>query len=213
MNQIAKYVTPGMVEKMLGLPGGAIDSFAFLVMQEMAKGVEVERIAKELQVDESELDLLADSVTGGPNGLKHDLWKAGVVTIRSINLANQHVMGQGWDALEAMAVNRLAQAVQDSGERLSLKDAASIAQLANKAVRRGNGEGPRNPGLMTRPPSGGGEEMTLNIQGGNLGSIRLSLSARVQSQLEQPRTVDAVPVERRMLTIEEIRNVKSERDS
>lgn len=207
MNQIAKYVTPGLVEKALGLPGGAIDSFAFLVMQEMAKGVEPQAIAKELQVDESELDLLADSVTGGPGGLQHELWKGGVVTIRSINLANQQVMGQGWDALEAMAVNRLAQVVQDSGERLSIKDAAAIAQMANKAVRRGQGEGQRGASLLTRPPSGGGDEMTLNIQGGNIGSIRLSLSARVQAQLEQPRVINAQPTERRMLTIDEIRNV------
>jgi hypothetical protein len=54
--------------------------------------------------------------------------------------------------------------------------------------------------------------MAFEVQGGNLGSIRMSLSTRVQAQLEQPRVIDAEPkqADRRMLTIEEIRNVKPE---
>lgn len=213
MNQLAKYVTPGLVEKSVGLPAGAIDSFAWLLMNEMAKGVTPQAVAKVLEVDVAELDLLADSVTGGDTGINHDTWKACVITIRSISLANNQVIGQGWDALEAMAVNRIANLVSDASDRLSIKDAVAIAALANKAVRRDAGEGNRggaNLSIHARP--GGGGEMAFEVQGGNLGSIRMSLSTRVQAQLEQPRVIDAEPkqADRRMLTIEEIRNVKPE---
>lgn len=214
MNQIAKYVTPQLVEQSLGLAPESIDSFAFLVMQEQAKGVETRLIAKGLEVDESELDLLADSVTGGPGGLQHELWKQGVILIRSITLANQQAIGTGWDALEAMAVNRLARVVQEAGDRLSTKDAVAIAAMANKAVRRGNGEGaPPRASLSIHNPNRGGDGMTLELTGGNLGSIRMSLTQRVQEQLEQPRIINAEPKEgegRRMLTLEETRNVKPE---
>lgn len=213
MNQIAKYLTPKVVEQGLGLPAESIDSFSFLVMQELAKGVKPEAIAKELEVDESELHKLADSVTGGPGGLEHEVWRGGVTLIRSISLANQQVMGNGWDALEAMAVHRLAVAMQDAGEKVSIRDALAISQAANRAIRRGAGEGAGKASLLRPPPGGGEGDMTLNIQGGNIGSIRLSLSTRVQEQLGQVKQIDVEAQPRRMLTIDEIRNVKSDRDS
>ena len=211
MNQIAKFITPAGVEKAVGLPGGSIDSFGFLVMVEMAKGVPVTLIAKGLDCDQAALDALADSITGGPGGIGADLWKACVVTIRSINLANHQSIGAGWDALEAMAVNRLAQFVSDAGANLSPKDAVAIASMANKAVRRQAGEGGAGrTSVSIHAPMGQGAEMAFEVEGGNLGSIRMSLTPRVRAQLEQPKVIEGKANEaddRRMLTIDEVRNV------
>lgn len=212
LNRIAKFVTPGMVEKAVGLPGGSIDSFGFLVMVEMAKGIQVTAIAKGLEADVAAIDALADSITGGPGGIGHDLWKACVVTIRSINLANHQSIGAGWDALEAMAVNRLAQFVDDAGPNLSPKDAVAIASMANKAVRRqaGEGGGAGRSGVSIHAQMGQGAEMAFEVEGGNLGSIRMSLTPRVRAQLEQPRTIEGKANDaddRRMMTIDEVRNV------
>ena len=214
MNQIAKYATPGLVEKLVGLPGGSIDSFAWLVLQEQARATPDSEIAKALSVDVSELDLLADSVTGGTGGVNNDLWKAAIVSLRSISLANQHAIGAGWDALEAMAVDRLASVISDMDGKVTIKDAVAIAAMANKAVRRGQGEGSTRASLHVKAGSDGGGEMTLDVKGGNIGSIRLSLSTRIQEQLQAPRVINQEPMaERRMLTLEETRNVKSDSDT
>lgn len=209
MNQLTRYVTPELVEKAVGLPAGSIDSFGFLLMQELAKGVSAAQVAKELQVEEANLDELADSITGDTKGLAGDLWKACVVTIRSISLANHQAIGRGWDALEAMAVDRLARVIQDSGVGLTVKDAVAIASLANKAVRRQAGEGGAR-GISIHTPPGQGADMAFEVNGGHLGSIRMSLSTRVQAQLEQPKVINGETKsqdDRRMLTIEEIRSV------
>jgi len=212
MNQIAKFITPVGVERAVGLPAGSIDSFGFLVMVEQAKGIGAAQIAKGLDCDLAALDALADSITGGPGGIGADLWKACVVTIRSISLANQQSIGSGWDALEAMAVNRLAQFVSDAGTNLSPKDAVAIASMANKAVRRqaGEGGGAGRTGVSIHAQMGQGAEMAFEVEGGNLGSIRMSLTPRVRAQLEQPKVIEGKvndADDRRMLTIDEVRNV------
>lgn len=212
---LSKFVTPEMVEKVLGMEKGSVNPFAFLVMQEMAQGRSLGTIAAGLDISESDLDDLCDSVTGGPDGTKNELWRNGVAFLKSTLIGNQQTIAQGWDALESMTVEVLAKKVQDAGALLPTKDALAIATIANKAVRRhaGEGQGARVNVGISRPTGMGEEDMSLELRSGNLGSIRISLSSRVRAQLEKPvieGSVNRVEV-REMLDLEATRQLVQEK--
>lgn len=188
-----RFATPEDVERVLRLEGGAMNPVAFLVMQEMAQGRSVKTVALGLDVSESDLDTLCDSVTGDTGGTLGGTWQNGVAYLKSMLIGNAQTIAQGWDALEAMTLDSLARKVQEAGQNLPTKDAVAIAQIANKAIRRHSGEGgggPRTNINVNRGSGFGEEDMSLELRSGNLGSIRLSLSTRVRAQLEQPKTIE-----------------------
>jgi hypothetical protein len=187
---------------------------AFLVMQEMAQGRSTRTVALGLDVSESDLDALCDSVTGDEGGTKGPTWQNGIAYLKSMLIGNQQTIAQGWDALEAMTLDSLARKVQDAGMSLKVSEAVSIAQVANKAIRRHSGEGGGGPRTQVNINRGNGfaeEDMSLELRSGNLGSIRLSLSTRVRAQLEQPKTIEVEARQsagnREMLDLEETRKL------
>lgn len=204
------YLTATRLEQAVGLEAGSIEPIAFLVIQELAKGLSAEDIAKGLGVSEEELNGIASATVADSKGLVAEQWLACVTLVRATEAMNQNTVEAGWDALEAMAVNRLADLVHSSGSTMNVKDAVAIANMANKATRRGRGEGKAGNtsiSVMNRQQPGGGSDMSLELKGGHIGSIRLSLSARIQEQLTTPRTIEGRVTDRKMLSLDEAREV------
>lgn len=210
----SSFVTSKMVERVLGLKEQSMSAIAFLVMQEQAQGRSLRSVAEGLDVSESDIDELADSITEGEGGTKNELWRNGVAYIRSTLIGNQQIMARTWDSLEAMTLETLASKVQSAGAALSTKDALAIAQVANKALRRHNGEGQSrnqtNVSIVNRPTGMGEEDMSLELRSGHMGSIRLSLSSRVRAQLERPVVIEGEvkrAEEREMLDLDSTRKL------
>jgi len=212
MNQVVKmprHLGPEKVEGMLGLEPGSLGPIPWLVMQEMAAGKKVEGIAAGLGVSESDLNKLIESVTLEVNGALGEAWQNGVSLLKATALLNEHSIAASWDSVEAMALEALAESVQKRQGVLGVKDSLEIAQAANRAQRRHRGEG---QGSRVSVRMGGeGQDAEVELRGGNIGSIRLSLSSRVRQQLEQPRTIDVKANEsREMLTLDDTRSIVSD---
>lgn len=170
-------------------PAGIVSPVAWLVIQEAAAGRTYELIAKGLGVNQIDLDEMAQEITGQVEGTAGDKWANAILVVKSVSNLNLHTAATGWDAIEAQAVNRIGEALNRLGDTLDPMKALEIAQVANKAVRRHNGEGHGNrTSIHVGTP--GGTDMDLEIKSGHLGSVRLSLSARVRAQLETPRVID-----------------------
>lgn len=205
-----RYLTSERAAVAVGLDKDRIEPIAWLVIQELAYGKEPADIAKGLGISEEDLNGLAIATTDESEGLAGQLWNALVVLCRATTNMNLNTVAVGWDSLEAMAVHRLAELIQAGGATMSPKDALAIANAANKATRRHNGEGQSRTSLTVMNRSGnGGGDMSLELKGGHLGSIKLSLSTRIQQQLATPRVIDGESraVDRRMLSLDETREV------
>lgn len=189
------YVTQEIVAEMMGVAAEAVGPVAWLTIQEEASGVTRKQIAKNLGVEETDLIALRDSVTGVENESSEEIWQRGVLTVKTAMLVNTTQVATGWDAVEAIAVDKLAKSLNDmktSGDPMKM---LAIATQANKALRRRNGEGPGQSGrnstnIQVNNMNGNAE---LELQSGNLGTLRLNLSPKVQAQLTNPdRVIDGV---------------------
>src|SRR5690242_14437939 len=130
-----RFITPEVIEKEVGFPPGSITPIHMLVIREQAAGRKIDKIAIGLRVTEAELEEAIRAVTGDALlGSEHELWVNAVMLVRSVGVMNQQSMAVGWDAVEAMAVNRLGEILNNQGAVMKLEDALAIATTANKAA-------------------------------------------------------------------------------
>lgn len=191
MTELASHLDPKVVEAEVGLVPGSLVPIAWMILQEMAAGREVEHVAAAIRANESEINDLIDSCTGTVGDASRNLWQDAITLIRSVKIANAQKIEAGWDSLEAMTVHALSTKVKAMGPALGVKDALAIASIANKAVRRDRGEGASRPNGAAGNRGGGGDiRMGIELNSGHIGSIRMTLSARVQQQLSTPRVID-----------------------
>lgn len=188
-------ISAAELEVILGLKAGSIGAIAWVVMQEQARGVERKDVAKSLGVTEDDLAALVDGATGLSGDESIALWGKGIVALKTAAILNDHDIGRGWDAVEAMAIDKLSNGLKSMRGNGNPMDMLAIAAAANKAVRRYNGEA---TGMGQRPRAGINESLgaggiSLELQSGELGTIRLNLSPRIQQQLnDQSRVIEAV---------------------
>lgn len=182
------FMTPEFVEELLGVKSGGLGSVGWLVIQEEAQGVSRSMIAKNLKCEESDIIMLIESITGLEGDSALDQWKQGVTAVLTANRMNAMNVGSGWDAVEAMAVDRLGRALSSMKTFGDPDQMLRIAAQANKAIRRRDGEG-QGGGRTTVQVNAGGDGMNLELQSGHLGTLRLNLSPRVQAQLSNPNRV------------------------
>jgi len=208
-----RFMGPRELEGVMGWPAGSVSGIAWLVIQELSRHRPVEKVADGLDVEIEDLDDMIREITGEPEGHKGTSWQNAVIVVRSVEMMNHNTMATGWDAIEAMALNRLGDSLNAIGDKLDPMKALEIAQAANKAQRRHLGEGNRGASVSVRTGANGELSADVELPAGNLGSIRLSLSQRVRDQLGEAKTIDAKPnAERRMLSIEDTRSLLDGRD-
>lgn len=195
MNALFGRLNAGMIEGVMGLEKGALAGIPWLLMQEEASGEKRGEVGKRLGVDEESLNELIKGVLGEDDeALAGQKWQQGLVAIRAVLAANHNALAYGWDAIEAMAVDKLGKSLAEMGGNGKPSEMLAIAKTANSALRRTRGEnyGRGVPaGNGTGQPQGG--DLTVDLNGGHLGSIRLTLSPRIQAQLGNPeRIIDGV---------------------
>ncbi len=220
MNALFGRLNSATIAGLMGLEAKALAGIPWLVLQEDANGVERSQIAKQLGVDEETLVELVKQTLGEDDTEKaNQKWQQGIVAIRAVLMSNQNTLVHGWDAIEALAVDKLARSLMEMGGNGKPSEMLAIAKTANSALRRTRGESQRGDsrgGNGTGQPEGG--SMTVDLNGGHLGSIRLTLSPRIQAQLGNPdRIIDgvayAVPQGKlplQMLSLKETRGVVDE---
>jgi hypothetical protein len=183
----SQYASVEQIESVMGLPAESLSPIAWLMIQEESKGVKREEIAKGLGVTEKDLSDLQDATTGQVGQESQDIWDKGVIGLRAVALVNQQNIGSGWDAIEAIAVDKIARSLHAMKGPGDIDRMMQLATMANKAIRRGNGEG---PGRAGSPPAGaGGTNVSIELNSGHLGTIRLNLSPVIAKQLSQPSRV------------------------
>lgn len=196
-NRIQSRITPAVAESVMGLEAGSIQAVAWLVLQAEADGVTIEDIATSLSVTVEQIQALKLATTGEEEGEESEqIWLKGIVAIRTSRHLNTQSISQGWDSLEAMALEKLNAQMQELKTNGDPDKMLAIAVAANKANRRmqGEGNGSRGgKGPMLGSGNHGGNDIDISLSGGNIGSIRLQLSPRIQSQLSDPgRVIDGV---------------------
>jgi hypothetical protein len=196
-NRIQSRITPSVAESIMELAPGSVQAVAWLVLQAEADGVEVADIATNLSVSVEQIQALKEATTGKQGEECEQTWLKGIVAIRTSQQLNTQSIATGWDALESMALEKLNQQMQELKTAGDPDKMLAIAVAANKATRRMNGEGggrgSRGPVLGRGDREQGHGDIELNLSGGNIGSIRLQLSPRIQSQLSDPgRVIEGV---------------------
>lgn len=210
-----RFMTAAGLERVLDWEPGRVDPVSWLVIQEFANDVSPETIAKNLRIELSELREMAEAVTQETGGYESTAWKNAVLVVKATMTMNHQMIATGWDGIEALAIQRLGRFMQENGASMTVKDALEIAQVANKANRRHLGEGGRGGVSLSVKQGGAGNpsDLDLELKSGNLGSIRMSLSHRVQAQLANPRIIDVEGhrVDREMLSLDETRKLVDEK--
>ncbi len=178
------------LEEMLGIEAGSFSPIAWLVIQEFARGRTTKDIAESLGVSAEELDSLRDDTTHLEGEESIELWQKGVMTLQTVARLNQITVENTWDAVEAMAVGKLATELQNMKSNGDPMQMLTIAEKANKAIRRGRGEG-HTGGVKIDVRPGSGD---VTLRSGELGMIRLNLSPAVKEQLSRTtRVIDVSP--------------------
>lgn len=190
MSAISVHMTPQMVEEVMGIPERpGLGPIAWILIQEEARGASREKVAEALDVTREDLEELIHGVCQREN-VQDSLttWAMGVVALKTSAMMMRQVLEGGWDAVEAMAITKLSQSLNEMKTNGDPEQMLRIATNANKALRRGKGEG-------QLPSGGGGTQVNVNVlQAGKLGSMRLNLSPRIQQQLGAPgRVIDVTP--------------------
>lgn len=188
---------------------------AWVMMQAEAFGQSREVIATSFGVTMDMLAELVGELIQAPNlETAHEVWDVGVIALKVAQTQTTQVLATTWDQVEAMAIAKLADAIQNvAGANADPMKLASIAKTANSAVRRSQGEG------HGRGVGGPAPTVDLELQSGDLGSIRLRLSTRVRDQMNNPnRVIDVTPNkpvggELQMLRLKEIRPIAEALDS
>ncbi len=169
----------------LGVAAEDVDS---LIMQTV--GVEV---AVSDGTDEGRAKVYAEAMR-----VAETKWSAGVIALKGSALGAEQRIARGWDDIEAMAIEKLGNHLVNMKTDGDAKTMLDIAKVANSATRRSKGEGTRsgNNGIGTSVvvKMGQGESGNeVELASGNLGSITLRLSPKIQEQLSRPeRVIDAV---------------------
>jgi hypothetical protein len=199
------------LETILSLPKGSFSAVAWLMIQEQAKGVSLSDVAKKLSCDEGDLIALRDATTGKTDDESQSVWDNGILSLRTSYAINDHHLETGWDSVEALALKKVHGQLANMQSNGDLDQMLRVAAAANKAVRRGRGEGGSRE---TRINVGADGAVTAELPSGNLGFIRLRLSRPVQEQLQQSeRIIDgsvrkpSITDKLRMLSLEETRIV------
>mgnify|MGYP001555775778 CR=1 FL=1 len=186
----SQHASVAHIEEIMGIEVGSMHPIAWLMLREESEGVSREDIAKKLGVAQADADRLRESTTGKEGEESEECWNKGVIALRTIAIVNQRNIGSGWDAIEAIAVDKIAKqlgAMRGAGD---LDQLLTFAVAANKAVRRSSGEAPgARTGIAIHAPGAG----SVSLASGAIGTIRLNLAPAVQKQLQQPsRVIDAV---------------------
>lgn len=187
---------------------------AWVLLQTDADGADRNVTASQLGVEVSDLAELIESLIQAPDSkTAQQVWQVGVICLKTAKMQTNQVLATTWDQVEALAVSKLAEAIQHvSGKTVDPMKLASIAKTANSAIRRQAGEGSGRAG-----PGGG---LDIEMQSGELGSIRLRLSPRVIEQMSNPsKVIDSIakdvtqPRSHEMLRLKDIRPIAEEMDS
>lgn len=192
----SQNVTRELAEQIMGVERGKLGSVAWLVLQEEAAGVGIEGIAATLMggVTVADLVLLKESVTGCVGAESDEIWARGLVALTTASTLSRSLIAKGWDAAESIALDKLNQALYAMSGTGDAMQMLTIASAANKAVRRERGEGNRGGVNVSVRSNNANGDTTLNLQTGNLGTMRLNISPRVQAQLTNPnRIIDVTP--------------------
>ena len=166
------------------LPRGAaaLGAVAWMVMSQQAEDVALKDIAAGLQVDESDLLALIESTVDCEHPEAGEIWRRGVTAIKTARRINLSTVGDGWDAIEAMAVEKLAMNLQSMTGYGNAEQMLTIASQANKALRRSKGEARNNAAAH-------GVQQNFLLATGNVGVLQLQLSPAIRAQLENPNRV------------------------
>lgn len=150
-------------------------------------------------------------------------WKALVVEERTrLAMESAPLRASAWDRIESLAVQKLGLLVEQNRVNKA-SELLAIASVANKALRHDkatpsnhNGQGGQAmPGVNIFMQQVAGGQGTLRegeeLQSGNLGTMRLSLSPRIQKQLSAP-SIDSHQVlsNSKMLDVKELRHLSDE---
>ena len=190
------FVSPWIVERAMDWEEGKLGAVGWLVIQEMAQGVSLESVSRGLGVDVETLVALVEGVTGKEGDAAIQEWNNAVVALKAALMANAQQVSHGWDSVEAMAVEKLGRSLSEMKTNGDPMKMLAIATQANKAIRRSTGEG-QGSSVRIGVNAGKEAEMAIELKAGALGSMRLSLSPRIQAQLGDPnRIIEAVAVKR-----------------
>lgn len=187
------FVSPSVVESAMEWEEGRLTTVSWLLIQEMAKGVRIEVVAEGMGVGLEDMIALVEHVTQEEGEKALGAWGNAVVALRAAIVSNANQVSYGWDSIEAIAVEKLGRSLSEmksNGDPLKM---LTIAEKANKAIRRGRGEGNSH---STTIQVGGSDRggVDVELKSGHLGTVmRLSLSPRIQAQLGDPsRVIDSV---------------------
>lgn len=190
--QISMRMTVTQVEELMGVDGGSLGPIGWLVIQEESRGTERADIAKSLGVGIDDVEAMIHAVCKGVDKKESALiWMKGLVALRTAAMMTQGAIRQGWDTVEAMAVEKLGNHLAKMTTNGDADQMLKIATSANKAIRRGMGEGGDQ---RNRGPGGMQAEFGLTLKSGELGSIHLQLSPRIREQMQRSdRIIDVTP--------------------
>lgn len=176
----------------MGLPVGAVSPLAWMVLKQEAAGAHLAILAAELGVSHDDLLALKDATTQLKGDDSETVWQRGVVALKTAAIMNANV-GQTWDAVESMAVEKLANGLSAMKGNGNAAEMLAIATAANKAARRNRGESSGSPRTSTHIHVPGGSGGEVELSSGNLGRIHLRLAPAIQAQLSNPaRVIDHV---------------------
>lgn len=162
---------------------------AWMILQCEAEGRERKGLAEQLGIQTEDIDqLVADLIQADDQAASELVWGVGVIALKTAAMQVTQVIGKTWDQIEAMAIEKLAEAIQNvSGKAADPQMLAGIAKIANAATRRNQGEGRPGFGGSHRP--GVGSQVDVELQSGDLGSITFRFSPRVAAQMSNPNRV------------------------
>ncbi len=193
---ITNHMTNKQVAEVMQVPAERITPIVWAVLQAQARGATPEVLAESLGVGVADLEALRDQVCDSTGDEAKAIWEQGLLAIRVGDMLNQEASASGWDAAEAMALNKLNQSLAAMQGAGSPELMLQIAATANKALRRQRGESNNrgysvaNRGVGEPGPNG----VSVTLKSGDLGMIRLRLSPALQGQLQDgSRTIDVTP--------------------
>lgn len=215
MNQLLPVrLSREQVCEFLGIEAGSMSALAWLLIQHEGQGLSRQVFVEKLGVPAESVDSLVRVTIGievrVSDGTDEDAakalseaqqeaetrWSAGVIALKGSALGGEQRIARGWDDIEAMAVEKLGNHLANMKTDGAVETILTIAKAANSATRRAKGEGARGSGgnigvsVVAKMGDSGGE---VELQSGNLGSITLRLSPKIQEQLARPdRVIDAV---------------------
>lgn len=190
MERVAIKIDPKTVQGMMGISdsGLGLTMVSWVLIQEEANGVDRGVVAQGLGVTIQNLKALEEAATGFEGDESTECWNRGIIALKTAIVMNAGVIEHGWDSIEALAIEKLQNALSAMQSNGDADQMLRIASAANRAVRRDRGERQMTNGNGgNRVQDGGGIDITL--RSGNLGSMTLQFSPKIQEQLGRPGRV------------------------